>query len=116
MLEFLDEGHKVKVTLQFRGREMAHPELGSKILDAVIEQLGPIAKVDTSARLEGRNMTMVLSPDKKAAKRPVSPKPATTKPISANPTPIKQDNSIMTTETEPQNAKDENIQDSQEAI
>jgi translation initiation factor IF-3 len=66
MLEFLDEGHKVKVTLQFRGREMAHPELGSKILDAVIEQLGPIAKVDTSARLEGRNMTMVLSPDKKA--------------------------------------------------
>jgi translation initiation factor IF-3 len=116
MLEFLDEGHKVKVTLQFRGREMAHPELGSKILDAVIEQLGPIAKVDTSARLEGRNMTMVLSPDKKAAKRPVSPKPATTKSISANPTPIKQDNSITTTETEPQNAKDENIQDSQEAI
>jgi len=67
MLEFLDEGHKVKVTLQFRGREMAHPELGSKILDAVIEQLGPIAKVDTSARLEGRNMTMVLSPDKKSS-------------------------------------------------
>jgi hypothetical protein len=85
-------------------------------LDAVIEQLGPIAKVDTSARLEGRNMTMVLSPDKKAAKRPVSPKPATTKSISTNPTPIKQDNSITTTETEPQNAKDENIQDSQEAI
>lgn len=116
MLEFLDEGHKVKVTLQFRGREMAHPELGSKILDAVIEQLGPIAKVDTSARLEGRNMTMVLSPDKKAAKRPASPKPAATKPSSVNQTPIKQDNSITTTETEPQNAKDENIQDSKEAI
>jgi len=116
MLEFLDEGHKVKVTLQFRGREMAHPELGSKILDAVIEQLGPIAKVDTSARLEGRNMTMVLSPDKKAAKRPASPKPAVTKPTSVNPTPIKQDNSITTTEMEPKNAEDENIQDSQEAI
>jgi translation initiation factor IF-3 len=116
MLEFLDEGHKVKVTLQFRGREMAHPELGSKILDAVIEQLGPIAKVDTSARLEGRNMTMVLSPDKKAAKRPASSKPAATKPTSVNPTPIKQDNSITTTEMEPKNAKDENIQDSQEAI
>ena len=40
MHEFLDEGHKVKVTLQFRGREMAHPELGSKILDAVLEQVG----------------------------------------------------------------------------
>jgi len=116
MLEFLDEGHKVKVTLQFRGREMAHPELGSKILDAVIEQLGPIAKVDTSARLEGRNMTMVLSPDKKAAKRPASSKPAATKPTSVNPTPIKQDNSITTTEMEPKNAEDENIQDSQEAI
>ena len=57
----------MKVTLQFRGREMAHPELGSKILDAVIEQLGPLAKVETYARLEGRNMTMVLAPEKKAA-------------------------------------------------
>ena len=65
--EFLQGGHKVKVTLQFRGREMAHPELGSKILDAVLEQVGPIAKVEPQARLEGRNMTMVLSPDKKAA-------------------------------------------------
>jgi translation initiation factor IF-3 len=66
MQEFLSEGHKVKVTLQFRGREMAHPELGSKILDAVIEQLGSTAKVETYARLEGRNMTMVLAPEKKA--------------------------------------------------
>jgi translation initiation factor IF-3 len=65
MHDFLAEGHKVKVTLQFRGREMAHPELGSKILDAVLEQLGPTAKVETQARLEGRNMTMVLAPEKK---------------------------------------------------
>jgi translation initiation factor IF-3 len=69
MHEFLEEGHKVKVTLQFRGREVAHPELGTKILDAVIEQLGPIAKVDSQARLEGRNMTMVLSPEKKVPKK-----------------------------------------------
>lgn len=116
MLEFLDEGHKVKVTLQFRGREMAHPELGSKILDAVIEQLGPIAKVDTSARLEGRNMTMVLSPDKKAAKRPASPKSEVAKPATIKPATITQENSVTTTETETQNAKDENIQDSQKAI
>lgn len=67
MHEFLNEGHKVKVTLQFRGREMAHPELGSKILDQVLAQIGPLGKVEASARLEGRNMTMVLSPDKKAA-------------------------------------------------
>ena len=70
MQEFLEEGHKVKVTLQFRGREVAHPELGSKILNAVIEQLSEIAKVDTHARLEGKSMTMVLSPEKKTTKKP----------------------------------------------
>jgi translation initiation factor IF-3 len=64
---FIEEGHKVKITLQFRGREMAHPELGRKILDDVLETVGPIAKVDSHARLEGRSMSMVLSPDKKAA-------------------------------------------------
>ena len=116
MLEFLDEGHKVKVTLQFRGREMAHPELGTKILDAVIEQLGQIAKVDTSARLEGRNMTMVLSPDKKAVKRQVSVKPSETKPAIPKPSTISNINLNTTTETENQNAEDENIQDSKEAI
>jgi len=67
--EFLDDGHKVKVTLQFRGREMAHPELGTKILDAVIEELGSAAKVEAYARLEGRNMTMVLAPEKKVVKK-----------------------------------------------
>jgi translation initiation factor IF-3 len=69
MRDFLEDGHKVKVTLQFRGREVAHPELGARILDAALEQLGPLAKVETQARLEGRNMTMVLSPDKKPAKK-----------------------------------------------
>jgi len=66
LIEFIEEGHKVKVTLQFRGREMAHPELGTKILDRVIETAGPIAKVESQARLEGRSMSMVLAPDKKA--------------------------------------------------
>jgi translation initiation factor IF-3 len=66
LIEFIEEGHKVKVTLQFRGREMAHPELGRKILDDVIEQVGPIAKVENQARMEGRSMSLVLSPDKKA--------------------------------------------------
>jgi len=80
MHDFLAEGHKVKVTLQFRGREMAHPELGSKILDAVLAQLGPTAKVETQARLEGRNMTMVLAPEKKL----VPKKPSEGKPRSAD--------------------------------
>jgi translation initiation factor IF-3 len=66
LIGFIDEGHKVKVTLQFRGREMAHPELGSRILDGVIRAVGPAAKVENEARLEGRNMSMVLAPDKKA--------------------------------------------------
>ena len=64
--QFIHEGHKVKVTLQFRGREMAHPELGTKILDQVLDVVGEYVKVETQARLEGRNMSMVLSPDRKA--------------------------------------------------
>ncbi len=63
--QFLNEGHKVKVTMQFRGREMAHPELGSKILDDVLDIVGEHVKVETQARLEGRNMSMVLAPDRK---------------------------------------------------
>lgn len=82
MHDFLAEGHKVKVTLQFRGREMAHPELGSRILDAVLAQLGPTAKVETQARLEGRNMTMVLAPEKKV----VPKKPSEGKPHAADET------------------------------
>ena len=66
LIEFIEEGHKVKVTLQFRGREMAHPELGRKILDNVIETAGSIVKVENHARMEGRSMSLVLSPDKQA--------------------------------------------------
>jgi translation initiation factor IF-3 len=66
LIEFIEDGHKVKVTLQFRGREMAHPELGARILDGVIDAVGPLAKVENQARLEGRSMSMVLAPDKKA--------------------------------------------------
>jgi translation initiation factor IF-3 len=67
--QFLNEGHKVKVTMQFRGREMAHPELGSKILDDVLTVVGEHVKVETQARLEGRNMSMVLAPDRKPVPR-----------------------------------------------
>jgi translation initiation factor IF-3 len=71
--DFLNEGHKVKVTLQFRGREMAHPELGAKVLNGVADQIGPLAKIEALPRLDGRNMTMVMAPDKKAApKKPGS--------------------------------------------
>jgi translation initiation factor IF-3 len=59
---FFEEGDKVKVTLRFRGREMAHQELGSKLLDKVKADTAPIAKVEAEPRLEGRQMTMVLAP------------------------------------------------------
>ena len=64
--KFLTEGHKVKVTIMFRGRESAHPELGKKILDRIVEKLVDIAKVESAAKLDGRNMIMVLGPEKKA--------------------------------------------------
>jgi translation initiation factor IF-3 len=59
---FFEEGDKVKVTLRFRGREMAHQELGIKLLDRVKEETSPLAKVEAEPRLEGRQMTMVLAP------------------------------------------------------
>jgi len=62
MLRFFEEGDKVKVTLRFRGREMAHQELGFKLLDRVKEDLAPLAKVEMDARFEGRQMIMILAP------------------------------------------------------
>lgn len=64
--KFLEEGHKVKLTIMFRGREVQHPELGRKILDEVSERMEDIAIQEAYPQLEGRNMTMILSPDKKA--------------------------------------------------
>ena len=64
--QFLSEGHKVKITIMFRGREMQHPDLGRKILDQVAEAVSEVAKVEVYPKLDGRNMTMVLGPDKKA--------------------------------------------------
>ena len=62
MRRFFEEGDKVKVTLRFRGREMAHQELGVRLLDKVKEETAPLAKVESEPRLEGRQMTMVLAP------------------------------------------------------
>ena len=64
--KFLDEGHKVKITIMFRGREVFHPELGKRILDRIAEQTEGSAKVEAEPRLDGRNMVMVLAPDKRA--------------------------------------------------
>jgi translation initiation factor IF-3 len=59
---FLADGNKVKVTMMFRGRQVAHPELGKDVLDRVSNELADVGKVETDAKLEGRNMTMILAP------------------------------------------------------
>jgi translation initiation factor IF-3 len=88
--KFLGEGHKVKVTIMFRGREMQHPELGRRILDDVAEHVAHVGRVEVFPKQDGRNMTMVLGPDKKAQAAAVrrrdaeSPAPA---PSSEPPSP-----------------------------
>ena len=73
IVDFLDDGHKVKVTLQFRGREMAHPELGAKVLNNVAALIADVGKIEAHPRQDGRNMTMVLAPDRKPAAKHKNP-------------------------------------------
>ena len=80
LISFLEEGDKAKITLRFRGREMAHQEFGVRLLERVRGDLEPHAVVEQFPRMEGRQMVMVLSPRKKEVKA-VKPKEA--KPKSA---------------------------------
>jgi translation initiation factor IF-3 len=64
VMEFLKEGDKVKFTLRFRGREMAHQELGMKLLVSIKEQLKDLVKIDQEPSSEGRQMVMMISPAK----------------------------------------------------
>ena len=69
--KFLMEHHKVKVTMNFRGREVTHAEIGRNILEQVAKELEDVAVVETSPRMEGRHMLMLLSPLGAAAKKKV---------------------------------------------
>jgi len=60
--EFLADGNKVKVTLMFRGRQIAHPELGRVVVNRVAQELADVAKIETEAKFEGKFMTMILAP------------------------------------------------------
>jgi translation initiation factor IF-3 len=71
VVRFLNAGARVKVTIMFRGREMAHTELGRKILDRLVEDLKDLATVDSYPKLDGRNMVMVIAP----VRKPEPPKP-----------------------------------------
>jgi len=65
LVRFLSGGDKAKVTLRFRGREMAHRDLGAKLLDRVREDLAELGQVEQFPKMEGRQMTMVIAPKKK---------------------------------------------------
>jgi len=72
--ELVREGDKVRINLRFRGRELAHPELGTQLLARIAEELADVAMVEMAARMEGRMMSMLLTP--KPGVRPPAPKPA----------------------------------------
>ena len=84
LIQFLEEGDKAKVTLRFRGREMAHKEFGERLLERIRKDLDPVGLVEQFPRLEGRQMVMVLAPKKKA---PPPAKPKAVKPKVEKPAP-----------------------------
>lgn len=63
--EFLEEGSKVKVTIRFRGRELAHTEIGRAVLEAILDRLGTTIHLDRAPMMEGRFMSMIVSPKQK---------------------------------------------------
>lgn len=83
LINFLDEGDKVKVTLRFRGREMAHQEFGMRLLERVKGDLEAVAVVEQFPKMEGRQMVMVLSPKRKDIKAD-KPKGSTDDPLIAS--------------------------------
>lgn len=66
IIEFLEEGDKVKVVVMFRGREMVHVDFGERIVERLVEDLQDVAMIDEDPRLEGRNLSLMLTPKKKA--------------------------------------------------
>jgi translation initiation factor IF-3 len=89
LISFLAEGDKAKVTLRFRGREMAHQEFGVRLLERVRDDLETYATVEQFPRMEGRQMVMVLSPKKKEVK---TAKPKETKLKEIKPNMVEEDN------------------------
>ena len=84
LIAFLEEGDKAKVTLRFRGREMAHKEFGERLLDRVRKDLDAIGVVEQYPKLEGRQMVMVLAPKKKVTEKvKAKPKEAKAEPKKA---------------------------------
>jgi translation initiation factor IF-3 len=111
---FLAEGNKVKLTIMFRGREMAHPELGLRILERIADEVSEIAMVESSPRQDGRNMTMVLHPLKKDSRRTAAAKTRAAvsengarQPAAATPAPTAVPTSAAPTSAAPTGAGEE---------
>ena len=62
--DYLKKGHKIKATLRFKGRQMAHTELGREVLERLAKELEEVASIESAPKLEGRTMTMILAPKK----------------------------------------------------
>jgi translation initiation factor IF-3 len=89
IMEFLQEGSKVKATIMFRGREMAHRELGMRMIERLIQEISEVGQVETRPRQEGPNLTAILAPNKKTAGKPPAPKPRPSGESSSAPVPAK---------------------------
>ncbi len=85
LMRFLESGDKAKITLRFRGREMAHQELGMEMLKRIENDLRDVAVVEAFPRLEGRQMVMILAPGKRAAPVKETPKEAPKEKASGAP-------------------------------
>ena len=89
IMGFLQEGSKVKATIMFRGREMAHRELGMRMIERLIQEISEVGQVETRPRQEGPNLTAILAPNKKAAGKAPAPKPRPSVESSSAPAPAK---------------------------
>jgi translation initiation factor IF-3 len=87
---FLSEGHKVKITIMFRGREVERPQFGQDILNKIADTVVTVGKVESMPRLDGRNMVMVLAPDKRAqaAAKEHATKAQATEPVAVPAEPV----------------------------
>jgi len=91
VVDFLQEGAKVKVTIMFRGREMAHRNLGFDMIERLIQEVGDAGQVEARPRLEGPNLTAILAPKKAAGKSGggASPRPPASHPAAPSSPPVK---------------------------
>jgi translation initiation factor IF-3 len=96
---FLADGHKVKITIMFRGREVERPQFGQDILNRIADTVHAVGKVESMPRLDGRNMVMVLAPDKRAQAAAKAATPPADAPAGAPPPSRRQAAAASTSST-----------------